>query len=93
MKQKLIKRLLIFISVFLFNSHAMADEIKSIGVPHIQNYSKSAYLSGNQNWSISKDKNGIMYFGNAEGLLTYDGKYWQQYEMPNRSAICWQFYE
>lgn len=64
-----------------------ADEIKSIGVPYIQNYSKSTYLSGNQNWSIAKDANGLMYFGNAQGLLTYDGHYWQQYEMPNRQIV------
>lgn len=28
-----------------------------------------------------------MYFGNAEGLLTFDGKYWQQYKMPNRQIV------
>ncbi len=65
----------------------LADEIQSIGVPYVQNYPKSSYLSGNQNWSIAKDKNGIMYFGNAEGLLTFDGKYWQQYKMPNRQIV------
>lgn len=63
------------------------NDIQSIGVPYVQNYPKSSYLSGNQNWSIAKDKNGIMYFGNAEGLLTYDGKYWQQYKMPNRQIV------
>lgn len=64
-----------------------ANDIQSIGVPYVQNYPKSAYLSGNQNWSIVKDKNGLMYFGNAEGLLTFDGKYWQQNEMPNRQIV------
>ena len=28
-----------------------------------------------------------MYFGNAQGLLTYDGRYWQQYLMPNRQIV------
>lgn len=64
-----------------------ASDIQSIGVPYVQNYPKSAYLSGNQNWAIAKDKNGLMYFGNAEGLLTFDGKYWQQYKMPNRQIV------
>ena len=64
-----------------------AGDIKSIGVPYIQNYPKSVYTSGNQNWSVAKDKNGMMYFGNAEGLLTYDGRYWQQYKMPNRQIV------
>lgn len=64
-----------------------AADIKSIGVPYIQNFSKATYASGNQNWSISKDKNGVMYFGNTEGLLTYDGKYWDQYKMPNGQIV------
>jgi DNA-binding CsgD family transcriptional regulator len=85
MKNGLFKHLLVLFS-FLLNS-AYADEIRSVGVPYIQNYSKSIYLSGNQNWSTTKDKNGIMYFGNTQGLLTYDGKYWQQYEMPNKQIV------
>lgn len=72
---------------FLLPLFAAAENIKSIGVPYIQNYPKSVYLSGNQNWSIAKDKYGVMYFGNAQGLLTYDGKYWQQYRMPNRQIV------
>ncbi|UKT62545.1 triple tyrosine motif-containing protein [Pedobacter mucosus] len=64
-----------------------AADIKSIGVPYIENYPKSIYSSGNQNWSIAKDKSGIMYFGNAEGLLTFDGRYWQKYRMPNRQIV------
>jgi len=66
---------------------AGAEEIKSIGVPYVQNYPKSVYLAGNQNWSVVKGKDGVMYFGNAQGLLTYDGKYWQQYQMPNKQIV------
>ncbi|MEE1947198.1 triple tyrosine motif-containing protein [Pedobacter sp. KR3-3] len=71
----------------LFSASLWANGIQSIGVPYVQNYPKSAYLSGNQNWSIAKDKTGLVYFGNAEGLLVYDGKYWQQYKMPNRQIV------
>ncbi|MGN6394893.1 MAG: triple tyrosine motif-containing protein [Mucilaginibacter sp.] len=60
-----------------------ASDIKSIGVPYVQNYTKALYQSGNQNWSVTRDEHGIMYFGNSEGLLTFDGKYWQSYPMPN----------
>lgn len=61
----------------------MAADIKSIGVPYVQNYTKAIYQSGNQNWAVTKDEHGIMYFGNSGGLLTFDGKYWQSYHMPN----------
>ncbi|TKC04433.1 triple tyrosine motif-containing protein [Pedobacter frigoris] len=86
MHNRYIKYILLKFFCFISVS-ALADEIKSIGVPYIQNYPKSVYLSGNQNWSVTKDKNGIMYFGNAQGLLTYDGKYWQQYKMPNQQIV------
>src|ERR1700743_214996 len=58
-------------------------DIKSIGVPYVQNYTKAQYQSGNQNWSVTRDEHGVMYFGNAEGLLAFDGRYWQLYRMPN----------
>jgi ligand-binding sensor domain-containing protein/DNA-binding CsgD family transcriptional regulator len=78
------KAILIFLYSILFTVvNAMAADIKSIGVPYVQNYTKSIYQSGNQNWSVTRDEHGIMYFGNSEGLLTFDGKYWQSYPMPN----------
>jgi DNA-binding CsgD family transcriptional regulator len=78
------KILLVLIALFLIPVwNAFAVDIKSLGVPYVQNYTKAVYQSGNQNWSVTRDEHGIMYFGNAEGLLTFDGKYWQQHAMPN----------
>src|SRR5476651_2156212 len=78
------KSLLLFISLFCFSAiDAQTADIKSVGVPYVQNYTKAQYQSGNQNWSVTRDEHGIMYFGNAEGLLAFDGKYWQLYRMPN----------
>ncbi|WP_348620090.1 ligand-binding sensor domain-containing protein [Pedobacter lusitanus] len=78
---------LLFLSLILTGMLLKAAQIKSIGVPYVQNFPKSVYLSGNQNWAIAKDAQGIMYFGNTQGLLTYDGKYWQQYQLPNRQIV------
>ncbi|WP_301931354.1 hypothetical protein, partial [Ferruginibacter sp.] len=44
----------------------------TVGLPDIINYSKQNYSAGLQNWDIRQDKNGIMYFANNEGLLSYD---------------------
>jgi DNA-binding CsgD family transcriptional regulator len=82
------KPLLIVIIIFCIAGwHARAADIKSIGVPYVQNYTKAMYQSGNQNWSITRDEHSIMYFGNAEGLLSFDGKYWQQHHMPNGLVV------
>ena len=75
-------RLFLLISLFCFDT-LWAAEIKSIGVPYVQNYTKAIYQSGNQNWSVTRDEHGIMYFGNSGGLLSFDGRYWQSYAMPN----------
>ncbi|WP_238533658.1 ligand-binding sensor domain-containing protein [Pedobacter agri] len=83
----MLKLVRLFIFLSLTTSLIHAADIKSIGVPYIENYPKSVYASGNQNWSIAKDNKGVMYFGNAEGLLTFDGKYWQKYQMPNRQIV------
>jgi DNA-binding CsgD family transcriptional regulator len=75
------------ISLFLIVKQAYCADIKSIGVPYVKNYSKGQYQFGNQNWSETKDEKGIMYFGNSEGLLSFDGHYWQQYYLPNHLII------
>ena len=75
-------RLILLIALVSFKT-LWAAEIKSIGVPYVQNYTKAIYQSGNQNWSVTRDEHGIMYFGNSGGLLTFDGRYWQSYAMPN----------
>lgn len=77
------KAALILLAVALNVITALGADIKSVGVPYVQNYTKAQYQSGNQNWSVTRDEHGIMYFGNAEGLLAFDGRYWQLYRMPN----------
>ena len=77
------KHALLFFFFVMINVLAYAADIKSIGVPYVQNYTKAQYQSGNQNWSVTRDEHGIMYFGNNEGLLSFDGKYWQVNRMPN----------
>ena len=59
----------------------------TIGIPDIVNYSKEKYNGGTQNRGIVQDKNGIVYFANHEGLLTYDGTYWKLYPLPNKTII------
>lgn len=72
---------------FPLGIHLQAQGLQSVGVPYVQNYLKSEYLSGNQNWAVAKDAKGVMYFGNAEGLLSYDGGYWQLHKMPNKQIV------
>ncbi len=60
------------------------------GSPLIQNYPPKSYTNVSvspQNWSIIQDKRGIMYIGNTEGLLQFDGTTWQIIKTTNNSVI------
>lgn len=59
----------------------------TIGLPDVINYSKQAYGGGLQNWDCAQDRNGIIYFANNEGLLSFDGRYWKIYPLPNRTIV------
>ncbi|MDI3318522.1 ligand-binding sensor domain-containing protein [Pinibacter soli] len=73
--------------IFRAFSSSFASDGKDIGVPHIKNFTKEIYRSGNQNWSVAKDRNGIMYYGNNNGLLIYDGNSWKLYQLPNKLIV------
>jgi len=59
----------------------------TIGLPDVINYTKQLYNAGLQNWHIKQDKNGIIYVANNEGLLTFDGKNWNLYALPNKTIV------
>ncbi len=59
----------------------------TIGLPDVVNYTKQSYSAGLQNWDIKQDKNGIIYVANNEGLLSFDGKKWKLYELPNKTIV------
>ena len=78
------KTLLLFLVViFASLEHAQAQ----LGKPLIVKYSNEQYPGGIQNWSAKKDKIGNIYFGNNEGLLSFNGRYWKLYHLPNSTSV------
>jgi ligand-binding sensor domain-containing protein/DNA-binding CsgD family transcriptional regulator len=59
----------------------------TIGFPDVINYSRHVYKAGLQNWDIRQDKNGVVYFANNEGLLSFDGHYWKLFPTPNKTIV------
>lgn len=59
----------------------------TIGLPDVINYDKFTYNAGLQNWDIKQDKNGFLYFANNEGLLSFDGSYWNLFPLPNKTIV------
>ena len=56
-------------------------------LPQVINYSVNEYKAGNQNWAVTQDKSGLLYFGNNRGLLQFDGIRWTLYPLPNRLPV------
>jgi len=57
------------------------------GVPYLQNFSPKDYQASGQNWCVEQDERGIMYFGNNDGVLIYDGVYWKKIRTPRQTVI------
>lgn len=69
--------------VFFSRSHAQHQ----LASPQIIHYSTTEYKAGMQNWDVAQDQQGIMYFGNNEGLLTFNGRFWNTYPLANHTAV------
>src|SRR5690606_6157169 len=80
-------RYLVIIIAVVFGINSNASAQRTIAVPQIINYSNEVYKGGLQNWSVAQDSQGIMYFGNSEGLMTCDGYKWSLFPLPNNTVI------
>ena len=67
------KLLLTFISIVVFSISFGQDYY-----PPIENYSTNTYGKSRnpENYAIVQDTRGVMYFGNSNGVIEYDGKNW-----------------
>jgi class 3 adenylate cyclase len=53
----------------------------------VQNYSPKVYGANPQNWAIAQDARGVMYFGNNEGVLEFDGVFWRLIRLTYGSGV------
>lgn len=65
----------------------IARSQNTIGLPDIVNFGKHGYNAGTSNRGIVQDKNGVIYFANNEGLLSFDGTYWKIFPLPNKTIV------
>ncbi|TSA32586.1 MAG: hypothetical protein D4R64_15715 [Porphyromonadaceae bacterium] len=75
-------RILLGLAIILLSQTAVG-QVKNRGIPHIINYPKKVYNAATQNWCITQDIRGFMYFGNSDGLLEFDGKRWRLYSLAD----------
>ena len=64
---------------------------ESTPVVHI--WDKKDHHFANQIWSSTCDEQGIMYFGNASGMISYDAQQWRIHPMPGGGIVRSVFYD
>lgn len=80
----MIRLTLVFI-VLVCYAKAFSQGISTIGIANVQNFTKAQYKAGNQNWSIAQGQDGIIYAANNNGLVSFDGAYWELHPLANRN--------
>lgn len=89
----LFKTIVYFFSILCALQLGFSQDLPRVGAPFVQQYKKSEYKAGNQNWSVSvSPEDGIVYTANTSGLLRFDGQQWKlfrtQKHNPLRSVLA-----
>lgn len=68
-------------------SLAAAGPPSEQGLPWIQNFSPREYRAQPQNWAFIQDRRGVIYAGNNDGVLEFDGVRWRLIPTANRTCV------
>ncbi len=60
---------------------------QEIGHPLSRTYLPTEYDAHAQNFAVTQDRSGIMYFGNFAGVLEYDGTSWKTIQTENGTRV------
>ena len=66
---------------------ALFPQVNNRGIPFITHFPLTAYNAAMQNWAAVQDERGVMFFGNNEGILEYDGISWRLHRVTNKSIV------
>src|SRR5262245_40604119 len=57
-----------------------------VGSPPVQHFSPDIEVHP-QNYAVAQDPQGIVYVGNQEGVLEFDGENWRLLHLPNHEIV------
>lgn len=75
----------VFCTLILLSGYARAHEE---GRYPVINYHHKEYSGASQNWAVTQDKRGIMYFANNVGVIEFDGNEWRLIPINGQIARC-----
>ena len=75
------------ISYVFYPTQAQTIQDREYGMPYFTYFSPKTYDAHPQNWAITQDQRGFMYFGNTNGVLEYDGTAWRLITTTKNSIV------
>lgn len=75
----------VILPLHLFPADENPERLK--GIPNVQTYFLDKYGFYNNNLSIAQDSSGILYIGNSNGIIQYNGHYWDILETKGMPYI------
>ena len=79
------KNFIIHLIIILCPAISYARSIQFL--PLVSNFNDNNYGAQLQNWCAQIDDEGILYFGNNSGLLTFDGYTWECTPLPRGTIV------
>lgn len=73
-----------FFVLFVVPQWVFAQET---GIPYATYLPPKTYQANPQNWVALQLSNGVMVFGNGDGILAFDGSRWHMLPMANRNLV------
>jgi signal transduction histidine kinase/ligand-binding sensor domain-containing protein len=58
-----------------------------LGLPLLRRFSPKEYGAQAQNWAIVQDLRGVIYVGNSDGVLEFDGVRWRLIRVKNNTVV------
>ncbi len=67
-----------FLLIFLTQKISLTfAQSAKIGIPEVEFYDRIQYGAGSQNWKITQNSYGLLFFANNAGFLSFDGTHWK----------------
>ena len=75
------------ISLSLIGVATGEPDEREAGLPYLRAYGPKEYGAQAQNWAVTQDQRGIIYIGNNDGVVVYDGVQWRTVPVSNMTLV------
>lgn len=87
MSKPLLFQVLLFAFSAVWRPENLFSQPVNLGNPPVMSFPKTLYNAGTQVWSMARDQHGVMWFGNNDGMLEFDGIHWRTHPLSNRTIV------